>query len=953
MRDFIDKIDNTAPLSSGILTALEDNTRFKELENAVSTSGITLDGAFVADTDVTMLAQSLARYASGGIMCQDGGAANAYVLTSVGNFVMPKAYFRGMMVAYYPAYENTSAATANCFGLGLKKIYDADGISLSGGEILASRLMVLIYDTSLDGGAGGFKMAPWTGIYISKPITKTVHGDGADFVDLFAAVDWLSHRIITRKGSVVFAISAGQYSYSLPIILNHPNLDRVTFRGATLLAAPMTNSTFVVTGTALTLDKSAHLTALRAIYATELRFATSAGYIYSLSKRPTFSQLLITNDGSSPDLGCLLQCEDSLTTSNLSVHGSGDHGIIVRSGMFLVNGPTSASGCSGPGIAISDGAGLVQVGNLHLNSNNSSGLASLGGQARRLLGTLQCCGNGIGLYGFNNGSISLSGTGAILTSNTIALYAHQGGSVGLNGSGAVIADSTHGAYADQGRITARGSNFSANTTAASAFAGSTIDLTGSSGASVTNPANDTIGNNNSLVIVSGGDAISSIVVSPPSQTISGVTVGTPITASQSATGGTAPYTYSVAAGAVPPGYTLSLAGVWSGIVSRAGNYAATIRATDARGNTGSASYTWIITAAAMQVSPPSQVISGVIVGNPVFGSQTAIGGTLPYTWTVASGSLPPGYTLSSGGTWGGTATTAGTYTATIRATDAYSQTGTAVYTWHIVAASSAIVVSPASSTISGIAVGSVGSGTFTASGGTSPYTWAVSAGALPTGYSLSSGGVLSGTSSEAGSFTATIRATDNVAATGFATYTWIISSSTVTVTPASQTVSVAVGSSVFGNQYASGGLDPYIWTVSSGSLPPGYNLSSGGTWSGTATTAGSYTATVRATDTLSSYGSATYIWNIASAPTPPTITVSPGSQTITGIPVGAPVFGTQSASGGVAPYTWSGSAPPGYTLSSGGVWGGTATTAGTYSGTVTATDANGATGSASYTWVIS
>jgi len=47
---------------------------------------------------------------------------------------------------------------------------------------------------------------------------------------------------------------------------------------------------------------------------------------------------------------------------------------------------------------------------------------------------------------------------------------------------------------------------------------------------------------------------------------------------------------------------------------------------------------------------------------------------------------------------------------------------------------------------------------------------------------------------------------------------------------------------------AHGGIEPYSWSVTSGALPKGLKLSSGGTISGTPTTAGTYNFTVKATD---------------------------------------------------------------------------------------------------------
>jgi Zn-dependent metalloprotease len=103
-------------------------------------------------------------------------------------------------------------------------------------------------------------------------------------------------------------------------------------------------------------------------------------------------------------------------------------------------------------------------------------------------------------------------------------------------------------------------------------------------------------------------------------------------------------------------------------------------------------------------------------------------------------------------------------------------------------------------------------------------------------------------------------------------------------------------------------------------------------------------------------------WNAVSVPAQaadPTCTASsgvtvtnPGNKTGT---VGTPIASfTVSASGGSAPYTWTGTGlPPGVTISSSGTVSGTPTTAGTYSSTVTATDSAGATGSATFTFTIS
>jgi Putative Ig domain len=56
-----------------------------------------------------------------------------------------------------------------------------------------------------------------------------------------------------------------------------------------------------------------------------------------------------------------------------------------------------------------------------------------------------------------------------------------------------------------------------------------------------------------------------------------------------------------------------------------------------------------------------------------------------------------------------------------------------------------------------------------------------------------------------------------------------------------------VGSSYFQNFFTSGGVGPFTWTVSAGQLPPGVTLTSGHL-GGTPTAAGTFTFTIKVTD---------------------------------------------------------------------------------------------------------
>ena len=55
-----------------------------------------------------------------------------------------------------------------------------------------------------------------------------------------------------------------------------------------------------------------------------------------------------------------------------------------------------------------------------------------------------------------------------------------------------------------------------------------------------------------------------------------------------------------------------------------------------------------------------------------------------------------------------------------------------------------------------------------------------------------------------------------------------------------------------------GGLPGYLWSLGGGALPPGFSLSRNMLFSTRATTKGTYTFTIRATDSRGTIGTRTY-----------------------------------------------------------------------------------------------
>jgi hypothetical protein len=139
--------------------------------------------------------------------------------------------------------------------------------------------------------------------------------------------------------------------------------------------------------------------------------------------------------------------------------------------------------------------------------------------------------------------------------------------------------------------------------------------------------------------------------------------------------------------------------------------------------------------------------------------------------------------------------------------------------------------------------------TVRAAGGVPPYTWALASGTLPAGLTISTGGVISGTPTTLGSTTFKIQVTDvqtPIQAVDTATKT-ITVNQPLAITTTSLT-NGTIGVPYNGSLAASGGVPPYTWSITSGTLPGGLTLAANGAITGTPTTQESQTFTVQASD---------------------------------------------------------------------------------------------------------
>ncbi|GFO56251.1 hypothetical protein GMSM_32580 [Geomonas sp. Red276] len=415
------------------------------------------------------------------------------------------------------------------------------------------------------------------------------------------------------------------------------------------------------------------------------------------------------------------------------------------------------------------------------------------------------------------------------------------------------------------------------------------------------------------------------------------TVGTAYSQGLSASGGATPYSWAVASGALPAGLSLNAAtGAITGTPTADGSASFTVQVTDALGTAVSKALT-------LAVYQPLAVSSGGLatgtVGTAYSLSLAASGGLTPYSWSLTSGTLPAGLTLNgTTGAISGTPTAAASAALTFKVTDANNATATKSLTLTVYAP-----LTVATTSLANGIVGFAYNQSVSATGGATPYSWTVASGALPAGFSLNaSTGAITGTSTATGTSSFTVQVADSLGGTATKALTIGIFQplSVTTTTLATGTAGTAYSQTLA----AGGGLAPYSWSVASGTLPAGLTLApSTGVIGGTPTAAASASLTLQVTDANGTTANRALTLTVYGQLAVATTTLSSGIINTT-------YSQSLSATGGLAPYSWSvtsGSLPAGLSLNaSTGAITGTPTTAGSSSFTVQVADSLGGTATA-------
>ena len=402
-------------------------------------------------------------------------------------------------------------------------------------------------------------------------------------------------------------------------------------------------------------------------------------------------------------------------------------------------------------------------------------------------------------------------------------------------------------------------------------------------------------------------------------------------------------TWTITSGSLPGGVNLGqVSGLISGMPASTGSFSFTVRVAGTNGCYGEIPYVLMVNCPTLSITPTT--LNAGTVGAMYSQQLTLTGGSGAMTWIVNAGSLPVGMTLDpASGLLSGIPAAQGKASFTVRAT--VNASGCfAEQSYSLTINCPTITVNP--TTINNGNLGVPYNQQFTQTGGTGNVTWSLSVGSLPNNMTLSTAGLLSGTPVMSGNYPITVRATDGSGCFGERSYTLVIGTCpAITITPNSLPNGL-IGANYNQALTATGGTPGYTFTVGAG-LPSGLTLSAAGVLSGVSNVVGSFSFTVTATDQGGCTGTKNYTLQICG-----TITVNPA--TLPGTAVGANYNQTMTASGGVAPYSFSfgGTLPTGLTLTSAGVLSGTPNAAGTFSFSVTAMDANSCSGTRNYTVVV-
>jgi len=357
-------------------------------------------------------------------------------------------------------------------------------------------------------------------------------------------------------------------------------------------------------------------------------------------------------------------------TDSGGVTSSGQFSITILPGPLSLGGGVSGTGSSGtvgtPLNIVFTGAGGVPPYSVNITGSLPPGTSATGGV---LSGTPTTAGS------YTIRVVLGDTTGSSVTQSVTIVIAPAPVSLTIGGS---LANGQVG-VAYSGQLSAAGGTPPYNFTGTGLPAGLSLSgsgaLTGTPTASGNFVLTATVTDSALLNAAHSGSARFPFTIAPAAAGLTVTTLSLPnavvnavYSASLAASGGTAPYTWTVTG--LPSGVTATAAGVLSGVPTTAGSYTVKASVTDQAGASGSQSYAVTVAPAPLTITTTSAPNGAV--GTAYAATIAATGGVSPYTFTATG--LPAGLAISNAGAITGTPTAPGSAALAVTVKDS---TGTA------------------------------------------------------------------------------------------------------------------------------------------------------------------------------------------------------------------------------------------------------------------------------------
>ena len=332
-------------------------------------------------------------------------------------------------------------------------------------------------------------------------------------------------------------------------------------------------------------------------------------------------------------------------------------------------------------------------------------------------------------------------------------------------------------------------------------------------------------------------------------------------------------TWSLASGTLPPGLSLIPSGSYlyiEGIPNTGGTYKFTIRAVDSRNLYAERSFTIKINdyyTKADDMAINGDFITGRRTNEYTSSYVYTSGHVEDVEWTLAGGELPPGLYLAPSGSYiylRGLPNTGGTYTFTLRAADNRNYYVERQFTVKVIADyHKADDMAINEKFISGRRINESYSSYVYVGGYLDNVSWTLVSGGIPSGmYFRPSNNYmyLEGIPNKGGTYTFTLRATDNRNA--YVERTFTVNFTETPYKAADMSINEnfdtnkPVNEEYYDYVYVDGYVDNVNWTLVSGDIPSGLYLSPSGRYiylRGIPNKSGTYSFTLRATDNRNAY----------------------------------------------------------------------------------------------------